>query len=54
MTHPFAVYGDSASGIVYRLRAEGAAFNSRARARVAVDYDDLWNVSFLTRDLGAL
>lgn len=54
MAHPIAVYEDSSTGTVHRLRADGASFGARSRARVVADYDDLWNVSFFTRDLGAL
>jgi hypothetical protein len=53
-THPFAVYGDSANGTVYKLRAESASFGSSVRARVTADYDDLWNINLRCRDLGAL
>lgn len=51
--HPFLVV-DGSDLIVYRLRADGASFNSRVRERVAVDYDDLWNLRFFTRDMGVL
>jgi hypothetical protein len=54
MTHPFAVYGDLSPVPVYRLRAEGAAFGSLVRERVTPDWDDLWNVMFMTRELGRL
>jgi hypothetical protein len=53
-THPFAVFGDSSAGIVYKLRAESAGVSSTVRTRVVSDYDDLWNLNFRTRDLGAL
>jgi hypothetical protein len=53
-THPFAVYGDSSAGIVYKLRAESASFSSTVRQRVVSDYDDLWLINLRTRDLGAL
>jgi len=54
MTNPFAVVGDLTPTPVYRLRADGAAFNGRVRQRVTADWDDLWNVMFMTRELGRL
>lgn len=52
---PFAVLGDSDStGIVYKLRAEGASFSDTVRRRHVSDYDGLWDIQFYTRDLGVL
>ena len=51
--HPFLVV-DGASQTVHKLRAESASFNDTTRARVTLDYDDLWNLNFRTRDLGAI
>lgn len=49
---PFAVYDTStASGIVCKLRAEGANFKP---SRTVSDYDVLWNLPFKTRLIGRL
>jgi hypothetical protein len=55
-THPFLVSGDAPSGysrLVYRLRAEGASFNGNVRKRVTSDWDDLWNIMFMAREIEA-
>lgn len=53
-THPFVCYDpnstEAANGTLHRFTAKGAAFRPR---RVSPDYDDLWNVAFVTRELGA-
>ncbi|MBK8173193.1 MAG: hypothetical protein IPK60_23060 [Sandaracinaceae bacterium] len=49
---PFAVYDTStASGVVCKLRAEGANFKP---SRTVSDYDVLWNLPFKTRLIGRL
>lgn len=52
-THPFvcldANMAEAADGVLHRFTAKGAAFRPR---RVSPDYDDLWNIQFITRDLG--
>ena len=50
--HPIKVYDTvTTASTVYRMRAEGASF---APARVAADYDGLWNLEFRCRDLGTV
>jgi hypothetical protein len=51
--HPFLVV-DGSSSTVHKLRADGASFSERTRERVASDYDGLWHIRFVTRQLGAL
>lgn len=51
--HPFAVV-DNGATTVHQLRAEGAGFSRVTRERVVRDWDGLWNVRHMTRDLGAL
>ena len=56
-THPFGVNGDAPTGytwLVYRLRAEGASFNGNVRKRVTADWDDLWSIMFMAREIEAL
>lgn len=51
-THRFKVYEDLAAGDslgVYMLRAEGASFSQRTRARVVSDWRDRWDITLLTR-----
>lgn len=45
---------DGSSSTVHKLREKGASFTAATRRRVAVDYDGLWNVSLMTRDLGTV
>lgn len=52
--HPFVVQDADGEQYAYRLRADGASFNSRVRERVVADYDELWNIRFFCRDLGKL
>lgn len=50
--HRFKVYEDFAAGDslgVYTLRAEGATFGQRTRARVAADWRERWDITLLTR-----
>lgn len=50
--HRFKVYEDLAAGDslgVYTLRAEGATFGQRTRARVAADWRERWDITLLTR-----
>lgn len=51
--HPFLVV-DGSSSTVHKFRADGASFSERTRERVAADYDGLWNIKFVTRQLGSL
>lgn len=51
--HPFLVV-DGSSSTVHKLRAEGASFSARTRERVTADYDGLWYIKFVTRQLGTL
>jgi hypothetical protein len=48
---PFVSINTADDGTAHRLRADGASF---APSRVATDYDGLWNLRFLTRDLGTV
>lgn len=48
---PFGVYESAVGNVLYKMRADGASFHPE---RVDSDYDGLWNIPFLCRDLGAL
>ena len=51
--YPFRLV-DGSTSTVHTLREKGAAFTGTTRRRVAVDYDDLWIIMLMTRDLGAV
>jgi hypothetical protein len=52
-TFPILV-DDGGDLTVHTLRAEGASFSAAVRERVVRDWDGLWNIRLLTRDLGQL
>ena len=51
--YPFRLV-DGSTSTVHTLREKGAAFTGTTRRRVAVDYDDLWIIMLMTRDLGTV
>jgi hypothetical protein len=51
--YPFRLV-DGSTSTVHKLREKGAAFTGTTRRRVAVDYDDLWIIMLMTRDLGTV
>lgn len=51
--NPFRLV-DGSTSTVHKLREKGAAFTAATRRRVATDYDDLWNIMLMTRDLGVV
>lgn len=51
--YPFRLV-DGSTSTVHTLREKGAVFSGTTRRRVAVDYDDLWIIMLMTRDLGTV
>lgn len=51
MSKPFVV-NDNGSKTAHQLRAEGASFSLAVRERVVQEWDGIWNIRIMTRDLG--